>query len=73
MRRMDKKLNTTGNAFLLNHMRKDLHIKFHNYLRETSDKTRKNRKYFIHSLKNANFERFVIMPCQLARDKISKK
>lgn len=52
MRRMDKELNTTGNAFLLNHLRQDLHIQVHNYLKEILDKTRKNRKYLLSSIKN---------------------
>lgn len=73
MRRMDKELNTTANAFLLEHLRQDLHIQVHNYLKETLDKARKNRKYLLNSLKNHNSERYVILPCQLARDNISKK
>jgi hypothetical protein len=44
MRRMDKVLNK-GNAYLLPNLKQDLHIENHNYLREISEKAKKNRRY----------------------------
>jgi hypothetical protein len=45
LRRMDTKLNANGNANLLINLKKDLRIKSQNYLREISEKNRKNLKY----------------------------
>lgn len=68
MRRMDKELNTHGNAFLLPRMKQELHIQPHNYLKQTSEKTRKHRKYLIEAHKEPKTESFVIFQCQLIKD-----
>lgn len=46
MRRMDKVLNKC-NAYLLPNLKQDLHIENHNYLREISQKAKKNRRYLL--------------------------
>jgi hypothetical protein len=39
------KLNTNGHANLLVNLKQDLHIEYHNYLKDLVCKTRKNRNY----------------------------
>jgi hypothetical protein len=41
---MDIKLNA-GHANLLANLKKELHIKSHNYLREMNERNKKNRRY----------------------------
>jgi hypothetical protein len=63
---MDKQLNTNGNAFLLSNLKQDLHIQYHNYLKETLEKTRKNRNYLKCSYKEKkDNEGFVVLQYQL--------
>ena len=66
MRRMDKVLNK-GNAYLLPNLKQDLHIEHHNYLREISEKSKKNRRYLLESkVDRKDEDSFVYLPCQLS-------
>lgn len=66
MRRMDKVLHK-DNAYLLPNLKQDLHIENHNYLREISEKTKKNRRYLKESnINGKEKDSFVYVPCQLS-------